>query len=125
MRILLDLRRNTLELRLRESARAPETWVRVPATIDMGEAGQLLGVEVDLTGSPPDATPWEAGEVGFGVYDPAWRSLYLEIGEAEDRNTRSVPVEVRAGLDARGSLTSVEIDRRGAGYEISYPSGNQ
>jgi hypothetical protein len=125
MRILLDLRRNTLELRLREAVGEPVTWESVPGTVDIGQAGRLLGVEVDLTGSPQVAVPWEEGENAFGVYDPTWRSLYVEIGEREDHNTRSASVQVRAGFDGRGSLMSVEIERRGAGYEISYPSGNQ
>jgi hypothetical protein len=121
MRILLDLQRNTLEFRLRDEGE-PTSWERLPATVDIGEAGRLLGVEVDLAGLP-EMTESLSGAPG--VYDAQSETLYIAQDSVSDPNTRSASLQARAGLDAAGRLLAIEIPRRGVGYEISYPSGNQ
>jgi hypothetical protein len=82
------------------------------ATIDIGERGALLGIEL-RSGATPAA-------------DEADAALYLPIApERSGPHDRSVAaaVELRFGPD--GALTAIDLPRRGAGYEITYPSGNQ
>jgi len=104
-RITFDLRSNTLRLVLAERpviARRP-----VAALIDIGESGRLLGVELD-------------GETGTdGV------PLYLTLYASTDIHVRSIAATVQEHRDELGLLLAVEIPRRGHGYEIAYPSGNQ
>lgn len=80
----------------------------LPATLAMGEGGRLLDLEVPGGGGieavgplDVDISPWPGGAI------------------------RQVSVHVHLWRDAGGSLTSIEIPRRGVGYEITYPSGNQ
>lgn len=104
-RITVDLRRNTLRLVLAEQ---PITVRRpVAALIDIGESGRLLGVELDE----------EMGKDGG--------PLYLTVYASTDIHVRSVPATVQEYRDDSGLLLAVEIPRRGHGYEIAYPSGNQ
>lgn len=104
-RITLDLRRNTLRLVLVEQ---PVTEHRaIPALIDIGEGGRLLGVELD----------------GFGETDG--NPLYLTLFAATGLHVRSIAADVQGDLDVAGDLLAVEVPRRGHGYEIAYPSGNQ
>ena len=93
--------------------------------VDIGEAGRLLGVEADLSGATGVAEP--AGDVSSAVatFDAEARTLYLALDPAPAPNARSASTQARAGLDAEGRLLSLEVPRRGAGFEISYPSGNQ
>lgn len=104
-RITLDLRRNTLCLVLHDGLAS----IRVSATalIDIGESGRLLGVEL-------------AAEIGADG-----SPVYLTLFATTDPNVRSVAATVQTDRGASGGLLSVEIPRRGHGYEIAYPSGNQ
>jgi hypothetical protein len=99
--IEVDVSANTLCLLLEGGEAA--TSERVPATIDIGTGGRLVGVELP--------------------------SVYVDVMEAEagtEHLTRSAAAEVvvdRAGEG--GPPVAVTVPRRGAGYEITYPSGNQ
>ena len=78
----------------------------LPATLAMGEGGRMLDLEVpggDGDGGPLDieVSPWPGGAV------------------------RHVPVLARLSRLASGDVATITIPRRGAGYEITYPSGNQ
>lgn len=99
--IEVDLAANTLRLRLGDGRAPAGTVERVPATIDIGAGGRLVGVEL-----------------------PAG---YVEVMEPEagtEHLTRSAEAEVV--VEREGSATvAVTLPRRGAGYEITYPSGNQ
>lgn len=125
LRIVLDLRRNTLEFRLRDDVGETMAWETHPATVDIGEAGRLLGVEVDLSAAPERAEPWRATTPPHGEYDPVTCTLYVALDSRVDMHARSASATARAGIDRDGRLMSLEIPRRGEGFEISYPSGNQ
>jgi hypothetical protein len=98
----VDLATNSLRLILAESAegRGVET-LSESATIDVGAGGRLVGVE--LPNGYVDVMPPEPGT------DHLIRSSTAEIG-----------VE-RVGTE----LVALVVPRLGAGYEITYPSGNQ
>ena len=125
LRIVLDLRRNMLEFRLRGEEAEPAVWEMRPATVDIGEAGRLLGVEIDLSTAPERAKPWTTDSPPPGEFDPTTGSLYVALDSRVDRLARTATATARAGIDRDGRLMRVEIPRRGEGYEISFPSGNQ
>lgn len=103
MRLLLDLPRNAIEIRLAEPAPgAARRFVR--ATVDVGESGRLLGVELALGGGEPRYVPVEPGR-----------------GEL----ARSAAATVAVARTADGEIATIELPRRGADYELSYPSGNR
>jgi hypothetical protein len=100
--IEVDVLANTLCLQLGEEG-SVELIEQVPATIDIGTGGRLVGVELP-TGYVEVMEP-EAGT------EHLTRSASAEVAVARERGS-GVPV-------------TVTLPRRGAGYEITYPSGNQ
>lgn len=101
----------------------PTREVRVGGTIDVGAGGALLGVEVRRSVGLPVLSQ---GFAGWGsVVSVEGGAAYVALMAGDDSNARSAAVEVGVGLDASGSVTSLTIPRRGAGYEITYPSGNR
>lgn len=99
--IEVDVAANTLSLMLGEASTTATE--RVPATIDVGTGGRLIGVELP--------------------------SAYIDVMEPEtgtEHLIRSVEVEVSVEREREGgAAVAVTVPRRGAGYEITYPSGNQ
>jgi hypothetical protein len=94
-RIVIDLRRNELVLELDRPLAMAGDGV---ATIDIGASGRVLGVE--------------AGDAYLAIADPVPGS------ESLVRSAIS-PVTVPAGA------RRLRVPRKGAGWEISFPSGNQ
>lgn len=103
MRLLLDLARNTIELRVAEPP-VDATRLDCPATVDVGESGRLLGVELAL---PNGESRYVAAETGRGEL------------------ARSAGATAGVVLAADGSVAAITLPRRGPGYELSYPSGNR
>ena len=79
---------------------------RVPAELEVGAGGRLLGL--DLGAPLPGVTS----------------DGYLELFPPLTSDVRTAPVEV-AITEWEGRVTRLELPRRGEGYEITYPSGNQ
>jgi hypothetical protein len=52
-------------------------------------------------------------------------SAYVELAPSPFGAVRSAPVRLLVEFDRDDELVAIAIPRRGAGYEISYPSGNQ
>lgn len=73
--------------------------------IDVGEGGRLLGIEVEIGAS---------GE-----------SFHVEIDPPSGSLSRTVTTTVMVETDASGIVSAIVVPRRGPGYEITYPSGNQ
>jgi len=94
-RITVDLRANRLILDIDRSLLAVG---RTPATIDIGALGRLLGVEV--------------GGVYLSISDPV---------PGSELQGRSIEV----GSEIPEGCRQVIIPRRGPGWELSFPSGNQ
>ena len=101
----------------------------VPGIIDIADGGRLVGLEL----TPPEgisATDWMSRWVG----DPVAREwvtieddgrVYIQLTTGDERHVRSTPLTLIAELESGSRLRAVGIPRRGDGYEISYPSGNQ
>ena len=106
MRLQHDLRRDLLRFILEERSGSARDAV---ATIDIGEGGRLLGVEVDGIAADPGQDDW-----------------YLSISEAQVGGfVRSARADVRVEVADDGAVVALEVPRHGAGYEISWPSGNR
>jgi hypothetical protein len=118
MRVVVDSGRNTLRLLipLDDESGAGSTTGGTAASIDarravldVGEAGRLLGLEIDHDDEDAsDVEPW-----------------YLPLEEAPGRHLRSVPVTIAVARDSAGSPVWVDLPRRGDGYELTFPIGNQ
>jgi uncharacterized protein YuzE len=106
MRLRHDFRRDLLRFELHDGAGALR---ETGATIDIGEGGRLIGVEIEGVASHPGSEPF-----------------YLTIGGGSGGvHARSAEVRVTIETDHSGALLAVEVPRHGHGYEITWPSGNR
>lgn len=111
--VVVDRPGNLLRLVLRPHATtAPLAERSIVAILDVGARGRLIGLEL-----PPDA----ADPLGDGPYlsvDPAGPGCAEPLA-------RAVPADVTVVTDAAGRLVEARLPRRGAGYAVTYPSGNR
>lgn len=131
MRLIHDAKNNALRIVLDDEPGVPSSSLRLRGLVDVAAGGRLVGIEF----RPGDHGStvrrslhrWLedslAGE--FMTLEPDGR-VYIELtsGDAQD-HVRSSPLDLTAEFDTSGELLAVSIPRRGAGYEISYPSGNR
>lgn len=138
MRLRYQPQENSLRLTL-DRAEAGESGapprrrpLPLPGLVDVGEGGRLVGVElhsapgIDL---PRALAPWLADAVAAEYVSLDDATAYIELSAPEEaslrEHLRAADATLAAELDADGRLLALAIPRRGAGYEISYPSGNQ
>lgn len=95
--VVIDLRANAIRIRVPGLQGEPRP--SQPAVLDVGSNGRLIGLEV--------------GE---------WYVTVMDLPGADDPYVRSAEVLVDVSA---GSPPSITIPRRGAHYEITYPSGNE
>jgi hypothetical protein len=124
VRLDFDRERNLLRLSLTEEPARAAALEHAPGLIDMAAGGRLIGVELQLPASLTEQAL--AAWTSAGALEVAWSSAYfqLTIGPDDDA-ARSTAVELLVELDDAGAMLALGIPRRGAGYEISYPSGNR
>ena len=103
MLIVVDTARNELHFELGPQGRGGET-VTAPANLDIGAQGRLLSLEIELPGQ-------------------SLRTIVID--DRSDPYARTARVEAACTIEADGSLSRVTVPRRGPGYELSYPSGNE
>jgi hypothetical protein len=103
MLIVVDTARNELHFELAPPERVGEPVV-IPADLDIGERGRLLSLEL----LPPDGPP-----------------MAIVIDDRPDPYARTARVHVTCRFTTDGAPARVTLPRRGAEYEISYPSGNE
>jgi len=98
--VTVDLRRNVLQLHLDHGDTGPSAPPpgEYPGILDVGANGWLLGVQV--------------GEEYYAVADPA---------PGTDHLVRSSEARIVVLPDD----LAIVVPRRGVGYELSFPSGNQ
>lgn len=124
MRLDYDRDRNLLRLSL-DGAGASATAVgHTPGFVDMAAGGRLIGVELALSDALTEQAlaDWAAD----GALDIADAVAYIQLTSgADDDTARSTAVELVVEFDQAGAVAALGIPRRGAGYEISYPSGNR
>lgn len=106
--LTVDLVRNTLRFRINsddDDGALGDTHRQTSALLDVGEGGRLLGLEIAQPNEP--------------------EPFYLELETSGFDQARSVTVLVDMWESAEATIRQIEIPRRGDGYEITYPSGNQ
>ncbi|HEX5163960.1 MAG TPA: hypothetical protein VFV93_01085 [Thermomicrobiales bacterium] len=92
--------------------------------LDIGEAGQLIGVEFNAT--PNELVNWMTGSPDSNAVEVDTNSrAYIQIMSDAGGNTRSTALDLIAEYDTDGRIIALAIPRHGHGYEITYPSGNQ
>lgn len=111
--------------------RPPREEIEATGILDLGERGQVLGIEVaPLPGLDVRRTlhRWRKEITGAGHAGEGDGDVYLQLSTDESaraaRLARSVPVRLRLTLDERGEVVAVTFPRRGDDYELSYPSGS-
>ena len=98
----------------------------------MGVGGRLVGIEM----LGPDAfdlrqafARWLEDGIAGEYLNIAGDSAYIELSTPEEpssnEQTRSVEAVFGVDIDSSGQFIALSIPRHGAGYEITYPSGNQ
>lgn len=126
--VIVDPRRNTLRLLIlpdERTARSPAliseatSTVSARGTLDVGENGRLLGLELEAADREVESV------VDAAEREPPGDPWYLDLEDAPGDQLRSVPVVVTVGRDAAGRAVWVDLPRRGDGYELTFPSGNQ
>lgn len=107
-----------------------ETLIPVSLTVDLGRNAIEIATGHDAGNLPAGATerrPLEMGVRGrlLGI---DFGDAYLAICQPEEADlalARTVDADVMVARDAAGRIGRVSVPRRGAGYEITFPSGNQ
>lgn len=132
MRLSYDPTTNSLRLSLDREPGETSRTVDLPGYVDVGEGGRLVGIEIvpppglDLTAA---LQPWTDDPVAAEYVDVAPDSAYITLSVPEEgidrEQVRAAQATLRAELDDTRRLVALAIPRRGTGYEISYPSGNQ
>lgn len=95
--VVIDLQANAI--RLRVPGLPPSGSGARPATLDVGANGRLVGVEI--------------GDTYINV---------MPMPGATEPHLRSAEIHVSVSADSPPFVT---VPRRGASYEITYPSGNE
>jgi hypothetical protein len=123
---------NTLRLTLDREQGIAQRRIKLSGYVDMGVGGRIVGVETlrqpsfDLNEA---LAPWLSDETAATYVSLEDDSAYIELSAPEEADireqVRAVPATFTAEIDADGRMTALSIPRHGAGYEISYPSGNQ
>lgn len=121
IRILIDLRRNTLQLILSESPVGQPRRQAVPAVLDIGEAGALIGIELQPGRDLALALP----EGNLAAEADRHDAGYLGLAESSTPLARSASLTVDVLADEHGLIREITIPRRTESYEISFPSGNR
>ena len=126
MELTYDSDTNALRLTPTTSAtpHQPSGTKTIDAILDIGEAGRLIGVEF----------PAEQSQLRHWLTDPLSSEYltlddngdaYVQITSGDSGTARSTSIRLIAEYDPANQLTALVIPRRGDGYEITYPSGNQ
>jgi len=131
LKLIHDLKKNALRLTLIDPGEPATSVELCRGLVDVAANGRLVGVEVQTGRTQVElrlmVTRWLQDPVAsqFVSIEPDG-SLYFELttGEVDDSSLSS-SVDLDVELDDRQEMLAISIPRRGAGYEISYPSGNR
>lgn len=104
-------------------APAPAATEERPGVIDVGRRGRLVGLEVRL--SRESMRRWAADLPAHFFEIPVDGHIYLALdGEGSDE-VRSAALTTTVEFDADGLVLRIGVPRRGPGWELSWPSGNE
>jgi hypothetical protein len=124
MELTYDGDTNTLRLTPATSVAPRASTAQSNGILDIGEGGRLIGVE--FKANPTSLRIWQGDPSSqrYVTLDESGRA-YIQITDGDDTNARSMPIRLTAEYNIDHELIAVIIPRRGDGYEITYPSGNQ
>lgn len=126
MELTYDSDTNSLRLTPSTSAEflSPLYTTSLDAILDIGEAGRLIGVEFPANES--QLRHWHADPLcGQYLTLDDNGAAYIQITTGDSDTARSTPIRITAEFTPANQLSALSIPRRGHGYEITYPSGNQ
>ena len=131
MRLSYRSTENTLRLTLdEESGEVVETRA-LDGCIDIAEQGRLVGIELEQDGLDLHElfATWVQDAVAKEYVEIDDSGAYVALSAPSERipeqHIRTAELNLTAELDANDRLVAIAIPRRGHGYEISFPSGNQ
>jgi len=123
---------NSLRLTLAGDQALTAERVSLAGYVDMGVGGRLIGIEILGPAGfeiRQALAHWLDDEIAGEYLSVAGDSAYIELSMSDETSlheqSRAAEAIFAADLDADGLLIALSIPRRGAGYEITYPSGNQ
>ncbi|HEV2107752.1 MAG TPA: hypothetical protein VGR16_05775 [Thermomicrobiales bacterium] len=88
-----------------EPATGPVQRHSATGIVDVGEGGRLLSIEVEMArGTDP---------------------LFIDIDPPSGTLSRTAVASITVETGIAGTVSAITLPRRGHGYEITYPSGNQ
>jgi uncharacterized protein YuzE len=99
--------------------------------IDIAEQGRLIGIEIDPQGQNLSKmfTTWLQDRVAKDYVEIDHSGAYVALSapseDIPEQHIRTAELPLTAELDMNEHLVAIAIPRRGHGYEISFPSGNQ
>jgi uncharacterized protein YuzE len=129
VKLTFDSERNALWLTLDGDVRAGLPDADLNAIIDVSTSGRIAGIELDLQSESA-----AADQLREWLADPVarqWTSIspdgsaYIQLSQGVTEDVRSSALVVSARRAEDGAISALGIPRRGTGFEISYPSGNQ
>jgi uncharacterized protein YuzE len=122
---------NILRLTLDEESGKAVKSRTFDGMIDIAEQGRLVGIEIE-------ADRQELSEMFSSWLNDRVAKNYVEIDDSgvyvvlsapsediPEQHIRTAELPLTTELDANEHLVAIVIPRRGHGYEISFPSGNQ
>ncbi len=131
MRLSYHSDENTLRLTLDHPSEPAVDCLEMDGMIDIAEQGRLVGIEIDTGGIDlvRIMAPWLENEVAGRYVELESDAVYVTLTTPDERipaqHIRTAGLRLRMDLDRAGHLAGIAIPRRGNGYEISFPSGNQ
>lgn len=131
MQLTYESTRNALRLTLSDRSEEGQRRQFVSGVIDVAAGGRLVGLElqpgVEATTLTRWFRPWlEDPESGQYLDLASDGTVYVQLtAGADDDQARSTPVEMELEYGTAGDVAAISVPRSGAGYEISYPSGNR
>jgi hypothetical protein len=122
---------NILRLTLDEEPGEIVTTRTIDGRIDIAEQGRLVGIELDAARDDADRLfdLWLSDQVARQYVEIDDSGAYVALSapneEIPDQHVRTAELPLTAELNSNQQLIAIAIPRRGHGYEISFPSGNQ
>lgn len=122
---------NILRLTLDEERGDVVTARTIDGRIDIAEQGRLVGIELDTEQNDANQlfTLWLGDQVARQYVEIDDAGAYVALSAPNeaipDQHVRTAELPLTAELDSNQQLIAIAIPRRGHGYEISFPSGNQ
>ncbi len=99
--------------------------------IDIADQGRLVGIELESMDRSlaPIFSTWLKDGVARNYIEIDDRGAYVALStpseDIPEQHIRTAELPLTAELDVNERLVAIAIPRRGHGYEISFPSGNQ